>query len=185
MTLTESQKVKLNSELPDFNLIGTGGGMNAPRDFADYKVMVVVFMCNHCPYAQAAVPRLTKLQEQYLDKSVIFIGINSNDPGEYPEDDMEHMIKFTQEHNINFPYLVDETQEIARAFGAVCTPDVFVYNRDRKLAYHGRIDDNWKDGDKATVHNLKDAIESLIIGETPKEEQHPSMGCSIKWRQQG
>lgn len=157
--------------------------MNAPRDFADYKVLVIAFICNHCPYAKAAIPRLIKLQEEYLDKGVMFVGINANDPKEYPEDDMEHMTKYAQEWGMNFPYLVDETQEVAKTFGAVCTPDIFVYDRDRKLAYHGRIDDNWKEEDQVTTHDLRDALEALVVGGEVAAEQHPSMGCSIKWKQ--
>ncbi|USN53398.1 MAG: thioredoxin family protein [Candidatus Nomurabacteria bacterium] len=183
MAPIESTQAKLGSELPDFNLIGTGGGMNAPRDFADYKVLVVAFICNHCPYAKAAIPRLIKLQEEYLEKSVMFVGINANDPKEYPEDDMEHMTKYAQEWGMNFPYLVDDTQEVAKAFGAVCTPDIFVYDRDRKLAYHGRIDDNWQDEEQVSTYDLKEALEALIIGADVNPEQHPSMGCSIKWKQ--
>jgi thiol-disulfide isomerase/thioredoxin len=182
MAETESKKLPLETDLPDFNLIGTDGGMNAPRDFATYKVLVVAFLCNHCPYAKAAIPKLIKLQEKYLEQGVIFLGINANDPEDYPEDDLEHMTKYAQEWGMNFTYLVDETQHVAKSFGAVCTPDIFVYDRDRKLAYHGRIDDNWKDETRVTQHDLQDAIEALLIGTAPRSAQHPSMGCSIKWR---
>lgn len=170
MSETASKILPLGTDLPDFNLIGTDGGMNAPRDFATFKVMVVAFICNHCPYAKSAIPTLIKLQEQYLKQEVIFIGINANDPEAYPEDDLEHMTKYAQDWGLNFPYLVDETQDVAKAFGAVCTPDLFVYDRDRKLAYHGRIDE------------LDDAIKALLVGGAPTLEQHPSIGCSIKWR---
>jgi hypothetical protein len=128
------------------------------------------------------VPRLVKLEERYLDKGVIFIGINPNDPQQFPEDDLEHMTKYAQEWGMNFPYLVDEVQETAKHFGAVCTPEIFIYDRERKLAYHGRVDDNWEDESKVSSHDLQDAIEALVIGATPGAKQHPSMGCSIKWR---
>ncbi len=182
MPAIESKPIPLGTDLPDFNLIGTDGGMNAPRDFADSKVMVVAFLGNSCEYSNAVVDRLVKLQEKYLDQGLIIIGINSNDPQSQPEEDLEHMTKFAQAHQVNFPYLVDETQDVAKAFGAVCTPDLFVYDRDRKLAYHGRVDDSWQDESKASQRDLQDAIEALLIGTTPREPQHPSLGCAIQWR---
>ncbi len=111
------------------------------------------------------------------------IGINANDPLKYPDDDLEHMREFAKEKNIAFPYLVDETQEVAKAFKAVCTPDIFVYDFEQKLAYRGRIDDNWQNPQLVARHELREALDALVAGKSPQTEQFPSMGCSIKWKQ--
>lgn len=166
---------------PDFSLKGIDEKMYALNDFKGIKALVVVFMCNHCPYVQAQWDRLIALQEKYKDQDVRFVGINPNATPDFPEDSFEKMKEYAAKRNMNFPYLVDPTQEVARSYSAECTPDIFVYDGDHKLAYHGRIDDNWKDGGAATSHELDAALEALVNGEKPAEEQIPSMGCSIKW----
>lgn len=182
MVLLESEKVELGTLASDFDLLGTDDKKHSLADFQGKKALVIVFMCNHCPYVQAQWSRLTSLQEKYKDKGVQFVGINANYNPDYPEDSFEKMKEYSEEYNMNFPYLLDESQEVARAYNAQCTPDIFVYDANQKLAYHGRIDDNWKDGDAATSHELDDALAALVAGEEPDREQHPSMGCSIKWR---
>lgn len=182
MVLTESFQVQLGSPASQFTLPGVDGQTYSLESFQGKSVLVIVFMCNHCPYVQACIDRLVELQRSFSDQGVQFVGINSNDATDYPEDSFEAMKLFSQEHAMNFPYLVDESQEVARAYHAVCTPDIFVYDGDLQLCYHGRIDNNWKDISKVTSHDLRDALEVMVAGGVPRSAQHPSMGCSIKWR---
>lgn len=184
MVLTESFQVQLGSQASSFSLKAAADEQTYTLEsFKDAKVFVVIFMCNHCPYVQACIERLVDLQRQFADRGVRFVGINSNDSTGYPEDNFEAMKVFSREHAMNFPYLVDDTQEVARAYHAVCTPDTFVYDADRQLQYHGRIDNNWKDASKVTSHELRDVLEAMTQGQPPiSEKQYPSMGCSIKWR---
>lgn len=178
----ESGKGKQNSGIIDFHLKGTDGNIYSLKNFEDGKIIVIVFMCNHCPYVKAVIHRLVKLQDEYFSKGVRFIGINSNDEDTYPEDSFDNMKKYYKEWKMNFPYLYDETQETARLYDAVCTPDVYVYDGYRVLRYRGRIDDNWKDGNAVTKRELAEALNNLIEGKDVSELQNPSIGCSIKWK---
>ena len=182
MSLTESQKAKIGSSAPDFNLSSTNGQNYSLDSFQDAKALVIIFTCNHCPYAKAAWPLLIKLANEFKDKGIAFVAINPNDEIQYPEDSFEVMKQRIQDWQINFPYLRDETQEVARAYGAVCTPDVFVFNQDRKLYYHGRINDNWQEPQKVTKEELRETLESLLADNHPPAIQYPSIGCSIKWK---
>jgi len=159
-----------------------GGNQYSLSDFTDKKVLVIMFICNHCPYVQAIENRIIQLQRDYANQSVQLVGICSNDPTDYPDDSPENLKKRWQAKDYRFPYLIDECQDIARAYGAVCTPDIFVYDAHRKLAYHGQLDNNWKEPAKVTRHDLREAIDSLLNDQKPFENQTPSMGCSIKWR---
>lgn len=181
MTLLHTPKANIGSELPDFSLFGIDSVKYSPESFSAAKVLVVVFTCNHCPYAIAVRDRLRKLAVDFQDQGVQFVAINSNDAEGYPEDSFEEMKK--EENGYPFPYLFDESQEVAREFGAVCTPDIFVYDGERKLAYRGRFDDNWQNPDKVTREDLREALEALLRGEKPSGDQISSMGCSIKWRE--
>ncbi|MDD3066347.1 MAG: thioredoxin family protein [Candidatus Gracilibacteria bacterium] len=179
MILTESIKGLENTAAKDFSLPAADGKTYSLANFAKQKVLVVIFMCNHCPYVKAVLPRLNALAKEFEKKGVGFVGINANDSTDYPEDSFEMM----KEIDIAFPYLHDESQEVATAYKAVCTPDIFVYDAERKLAYHGRIDDNWKDAAAVKQQDLKNALEKILAGEKiPKENQIPAMGCSIKWK---
>ena len=172
----------LGSKAPDFNLLGSDDSFYSLVGFNDYKVLTLIFMCNHCPYVQAALDRLIVLQRKYLNQGVRFVGINPNDTFRYPDDSMENMKKLVEKKKIPFPYLIDETQEIAKAYDAACTPDIYVYGSDRLLVYRGRVDDNWKEPKKVIQEDLKNAID-LILADSPVfTEQIPSMGCSIKWK---
>ena len=142
---------------------------------------MVIFTCNHCPYAKAVEDRLIKLANNYNSK-VDFILISSNDSENYPEDSPEKMAEQAESKSYPFPYLYDETQEIAKAYSAVCTPDIFLYNNDRELEYRGRLDDNWKEPEKVSREELKMAIEFILKGEKIDFTQIPSMGCNIKWK---
>ncbi len=182
MALMHSTMVPLGTPAHDFTLPGADGDQYSLADFADKPVLVVIFMCNHCPYVKAVLDRLITLAREYEPKGVQFVGINPNDAEKYPDDSPENMQKLAEEKGMPFPYLIDATQEIARRYDAVCTPDIYVYNRDRQLAYRGRLDDNWQEAEKVTREELKAALEELISGRPVPEEQTPSMGCSIKWK---
>jgi peroxiredoxin len=178
MSLTYSQTIPFGSSAPDFALPGIDGKTHTLAEFPDKKALVVVFMCNHCPYVQAVWPKLIELQKEFSDTGVQFVGINSNDAEDYPEDGFEKMKEYAAERRMNFPYLRDETQEVAKKYGAVCTPDIFVYqqsassNNQFALAYHGRIEND----------EMATALKALIKGKKPSQDQKPSMGCSIKWK---
>lgn len=172
----------LGSDIIDFSLKGTDEKHYSPGNFIDKDILVIIFICNHCPYVKAVMERIVALQQKYKDRKVQFIGINPNDPISYPEDSFENMKHFAGKYKINFPYLADETQETAKRYGAVCTPDIFVYDKKRKLRYRGRIDDSWKDETKVMSRDLDKAIDTLLKDKEIDFEQIPSIGCSIKWK---
>ena len=182
MVLLHSEKRRLGEKAPSFMLKGVDGKTYSLESFAGKDVLIVLFICNHCTYVQAIEDRMIRLQRHYASKSVQLAGICSNDSTDYPEDSPANLRKRWQEKDYRFPYLVDRTQDAARAYGAVCTPDIYVYDRERRLAYHGRLDDNWQHPDKVTRHDLREAVDALLAGKKPSEDQTPSMGCSIKWR---
>jgi hypothetical protein len=132
---------------------------------------------------KAVEDRLIRLAREFEPRGVQLVAVCSNDADNYPDDAFDQLAARWRERGYGFPYLHDEEQGVAHAFGAVCTPDIFVYDRDRRLAYRGRIDDSWKDESRVTRRELADAIEALVAGQRPSREQRPSMGCSIKWRQ--
>jgi thiol-disulfide isomerase/thioredoxin len=158
------------------------GRTYARDDFAGAKVLVVMFICNHCPYVKAVEDRLIDLARELEPRGVQLVGVSSNDARTYPDDSFDKMAERWKAKEYGFPYLYDEQQEVARAFDAVCTPDIYVFDGDRKLAYRGRIDDSWKDPGKVTRRELHAAITAVLDGQRPSAEQKPSMGCSIKWR---
>jgi peroxiredoxin len=182
MVLLESQAIDAGAPCPDFSLQGVDGKRWSRDDFAQKDVLVVMFLCNHCPYVQAVEDRIIALRKEFADRPVQLVGICSNDPTDYPDDAPARLAERWRAKGYGFPYLIDASQDVARAFGAVCTPDIFVYGPDRRLAYHGRIDDNWKEPDRVTRRELAEAIEALLEGKRPPAEQRPTMGCSIKWR---
>ena len=174
--------VPLGTPAPDFSLSGTDGATYTLASFADSKVLVVIFMCNHCPYVKAVLQRLIDLQDDYPDRSVQLVGISVNDADKYPEDSPEKMKELVESHRIPFPYLYDASQQTAKDYDAVCTPDIYAYGADRTLLYRGRIDDNWQEPDQITRRDLKDAIEAILKDQPVHDEQISSMGCSIKWK---
>jgi len=148
---------------PDFkNLPGTDGKKYSLSDFSKDNVLVVIFSCNHCPYVQAYEGRIMALQKEFKDKGAQFVAINSNDDVGYPDDSFENMVKRAEEKNFNFPYLRDATQEVAKAYGATHTPHIFVFNKDRKLSYTGKIDDNWQEPSQVKKQFLREAINNLL-----------------------
>ena len=173
--------LKIEDNLPDFNLPSVDSKNYTPSSFKDSKVLVVMFTCNHCPYVRAYESRLINLQKEYKEKGVSFVAINSNDEVNYPLDDFENMIKRFKEKKYNFPYLRDKTQEIAKLFGASYTPEIFVFDQTRKLQYHGRVDDNWQEPDKVTKQNLKEAIEAILTNKPIERAETQAIGCTVKW----
>lgn len=182
MALTYSEIVPLGKSAPTFSLKGLDGKNHALDDLKGGKSVVVMFICNHCPYVQATEERLGRLARELASKGARFVGINSNDTDQVPEDSPDRMHEQAKRAGFGFPYLLDETQEVARAYGAVCTPDIFVFDADCRLRYRGRIDDSWKDQRKVTRQDLRDAIEAVIESRPVSTDQIPSMGCSIKWK---
>jgi peroxiredoxin len=182
MVLLNSASIKLGAPAPDFNLRSVEGKSFKLSDFKDAKILVVMFICNHCPYVKAVEDRILQLHKDYHGKGAQLVGICSNDPTDYSEDAPKNLLKRWKEKEYGFPYLIDETQEVAKAYDAVCTPDIYVYDKARRLAYHGRIDDNWQHPDQVTRQEIREAIDTLLQGKKPSEKQNPSMGCSIKWK---
>lgn len=167
----------------DFSLPGIDGKTHTLKDYAAAPVLVIMFICNHCPYVQAIERRLIALANDLAAKGVRFVGINSNDPVSYPDDDFENMQKRAKEQGYSFDYLMDASQEIAHAYGAVCTPDFFVFDAERKLRYRGRLDDSPRNASAVRKQEMKLAIQALLAGKEITEPQNAAMGCSLKWRE--
>lgn len=178
----ESKTGEINSKIIDFNLTGIDDKYHSIKEYENAKVIVIIFMCNHCPYVKGVMGRFVEFQNMYKDKGVQLIGINSNDVITYPEDSFDNMKLFAQEYKINFPYLYDELQETAKQYDAVCTPDIYVFDKERKLKYRGRLDDNWKDEGAVKEKDLEKAVNLILSGSDVDFKQVPSMGCSIKWK---
>ncbi|MCB0361791.1 MAG: thioredoxin family protein [Bdellovibrionales bacterium] len=182
MALVYTPSAKLGWECPPFLLKSVEGDLVQREDFKASKVLVVMFICAHCPYVQAIEDRFISLASSFFKGEVQFIGICSNDWEEYPEDSPENLLHRWKEKNYSFPYLIDSDQSVARLFGAVCTPDIFVFNSERQLTYRGRLDDSWKDASKVRREDLREAIQATLQNLPIPGEQIPSMGCSIKWK---
>ncbi len=185
MTLTYSSYKVLakGSRAPDFSLKATDGKTYGLADFKGKKAILVIFMCNHCPYVVPKMDYFVELQERYEDEGLQVIAINSNDTVNYPEDSFDKMKEYAERYGFNFPYLFDETQETAKAYGAECTPDPFLLDSDLKLIYHGRFDDaHGKAHQKGKTSEMEDAIKQLIAGQEVTVESLPSCGCNIKWK---
>lgn len=180
MAVESQQKLHRGDEAPTFRLRGVDEREYSLDDFEGKDGYLIIFMCNHCPYVKAKVGAMNELYREFGDRIAI-IGMNSNDP-EFPGEGMENMKEFAKERGIQFPYLLDETQEVAKAYGAVCTPDPFLFNKERKLVFHGRINDAMQPEDTPTEATMKINIEKMLKGEPIDPWFNPSMGCSIKWR---
>lgn len=182
MVLLESVKVELGSEMPAFNLKDCFSEEHVGKEMIGDKGLLVVFSCNHCPYAQAVWERVVKIAKQFRSLGVETVAINPNINPDYPEDNVDGMKKLVNMLGIDFPYLVDETQEVAKAFDAQCTPDIYLYDSQGRLVYHGRIDDNWRDEHDVKNHELQTAMNAMVNGLKVSKDQKPAMGCSIKWK---
>lgn len=176
-----TKKIKIGSELPHFLLRGVDGKNYSPEIYKDKLALIVIFSCNHCPYVQAYESRIMQLQRDFVSE-VIILAINSNDAAKYPDDSFEMMKKRASEKQFNFPYLYDENQSVAQTFDATHTPEVFLFNKERKLAFHGKIDDNWQTPDKVRSNYLREAVEEVIKGENVSVPETFTIGCTIKWK---
>jgi peroxiredoxin len=178
------QQLTLGDAAPDFELQGTDEGTYTLDDFAGHEALLVVFTCNHCPYAKAKFDLLNEYADRYDEVAVV--GINPNDAEEYPDDSFERMQELVEDGTIGYDaYLYDESQAIAAAYGAVCTPDPFLFRREDgefQLAYHGRLDDALNPDDEPTQFDVEEAIEAVLAGESVADEFKPSRGCTIKWK---
>ena len=179
---TESQPIELNIPAPKFNLPGVDGKMHSLESYQAAKILVVGFTCNHCPYVQAYEARLIELCDQFQNRGVAFVCINSNDDVAYPDDSFANMEKRAKLLKFNFDYLRDESQRVAKDFNAACTPEFYVYDQQRMLRYHGRLDDNHKDPISVKHAYLRDAIDQLLISKNPATAQTAAIGCGIKWK---
>ncbi|MFN8370230.1 MAG: thioredoxin family protein [Bacteriovoracaceae bacterium] len=184
MVLTKSSMIDLGSTLPDFSLVNTvNGEMFRIGDTFHAKGVLIMFICNHCPYVKHINNKLVEITNEYLNKEIAIVGINSNNVEKYEEDSPANMKLVAEEQGYKFPYLFDEKQSVAKKFNAVCTPEFYLYNAERKLVYRGRFDSSRPGADSlVTGQDLKNALESLVTNKPISEEQYPSMGCNIKWK---
>ncbi|MDV6234484.1 thioredoxin family protein [Leptospira ellisii] len=183
MALLESEKIPLGSILPSFRLPDPKGTVYDSDSLFGSTGLLLVVTCNHCPYAQAIWPRLIRFAGEILSLGVKTAALNPNIHPDYPDDSPEAMKSKIQEWGISFPYLIDSDQNVARGLKAVCTPDLYLYDADRKLYYHGRMDDNWKNEKQVSRKELENAVHQLVKGNPAPINQMPSMGCSIKWKE--
>ena len=174
--------MKLNDVLPDFNLKGTDGKFYSVNEFDKFKCLVVIVTCNHCPYARAYISRIRDLGEKIATKSVKIIAVNPNDAARYPQDSFENMIPMAGSSGLNCLYLHDEKQEFVKALEASRTPEVFVFNNDRKLVYTGAFDDNWEQPAKVTRSFVEEAIQAALNNAKISTSITQAVGCSVKWK---
>ena len=175
-------KLKIDSAIPGFSLTGVDDKTYDLNSFSDKKILIVIFSCNHCPYVQAYEDRIITLQKEFETKGIQIIAINSNDDVKYPDDSFNEMKKRATAKGFNFPYLRDETQDVAKAFGATHTPQIFLFDKNRKLKYEGKIDDNWQEPDKVKSKYLRDAILEVLNEKEVSVPETFSIGCTIKWK---
>ena len=184
MALTPSNMVSLGSSAPSFSLLEPLTKKQV--SFSDVRGehgTVVMFICNHCPYVKHVQQELVRLASEYQEKGVGFVAINSNDVKNYPDDSPEKMVEDAKRLGYPFPYVFDETQEVAKAYGATCTPDFFVYDEDDELVYRGQLDDSRPNKGSADGKDVRTALDNLLSGAPPIKHQRPSVGCNIKWKQ--
>ncbi|MFA5783608.1 MAG: thioredoxin family protein [Phycisphaerae bacterium] len=183
MSATASTMLPLGTDAPDFHLPDTSGNTVSLSNFKDSPVLLVVFMCNHCPFVKHVLDELVAIVKKYQQKGVAVVAISSNDIDMYPEDAPGKMAFLAAHKGFTFPYLYDETQEVAKAYHAACTPDFFLFDKDRKLFYRGQMDDSRPgNGILVTGADLKAALDAVLNNIRPPAEQKPSIGCNIKWK---
>jgi peroxiredoxin len=183
MVLTPSTMLPLGTQAPDFVLPDTEGNVVSLQDFEDKRVLLVMFICNHCPYVKHVRKELVRIASDYKDRSVGIVAINSNDVDSYPDDAPDKMAEEKKTVGYTFPYLFDESQHVARAYFAACTPDFYVFDKGRRLYYRGQLDDSRPGNDiPLTGKDLRAALDAAIAGRSVPENQRPSMGCNIKWK---
>lgn len=182
MTLTPSKMIELGSEAPEFRLPDTDGNMVSLADFESHKGLVVVFMCNHCPYVKHIRHALADFARRNAPSGIGVVGINSNDVSTHPADSPQKMREEVETVGYTFPYLFDESQEVAKSYQAECTPDFFLFDESKSLVYRGQFDGSRPGNDvDVTGSDLQAAVDALLSGKPPLENQVPSVGCNIKW----
>lgn len=192
MVLTPSTMLTLGTHAPDFSLPDTDGGVVSLDDFKNAEALLVMFICNHCPYVIHIAGELARIGRDYQPKGVAVVAISANDVGNYPQDGPEKMKEEKARHGYTFPYLYDESQAVAKAYTAACTPDFFLFDGDHKLVYRGQLDDTRPnrissgnyDSAKSPAHgaDLRRALDAVLAGKPVPADQKPSMGCNIKWK---
>ncbi|MGH7805578.1 MAG: thioredoxin family protein [Candidatus Binatia bacterium] len=183
MARTPSTMVPLGTPAPSFRLADPSGRVFSIEDFRDAPALLVAFICNHCPYVQHIRDGLAAFGRDYAGRGLAMVGINSNDVVAYPDDRPEKMAEEARRAGYAFPYLFDESQEVARAYDAACTPDFFLFDRDRKLVYRGQFDDSRPgNGKPVTGRDLRAACDAVLAGRAVGADQVPSLGCNIKWK---
>lgn len=183
MVRTPSTMLSLGTAAPDFSLVNVDGKTVSLKDFEGAPALLVIFMCNHCPYVIHVADHLAQLAGEYMQKGVAVVGISANDVSNYPADSPEQMVREAEDRGYPFPYLYDETQEVAHAYRAACTPDFFLFDAEQKLAYRGQLDASRPDsGIPVSGTDLRAALDAVLAGGKPTEDQKPSLGCNIKWK---
>jgi peroxiredoxin len=183
MVRTASTMKPLGMQAPDFSLPNVDGKTVSLSDFKNAPALLVVFMCNHCPFVKHVAPELANLAREYQAKGVAVVGISSNDVAGHPADSPEQMVHEAENRGYTFPYLYDETQEVAKAYHAACTPDFYLFDKNRKLVYRGQFDDSRPDsGIPVTGKDLRAACDAVLAGKSVPAKQMPSIGCNIKWK---
>jgi peroxiredoxin len=176
--------LQIGQKAPDFDLPGVDGKRYTLQNFKDAKLLVVVFSCNHCPYVIGSEDRMIRFYNDYQPKGVAMVAINSNETQNHPGDSFENMVKRAKERGFKWPYLRDETQDVARAYGALRTPHFYVFDQERKLRYTGRMDDNPRTPGAEKTRELRDVVDALLAGRTPPVEVTNPIGCNVKWKGQ-
>jgi peroxiredoxin len=183
MAAIQSNDIKLGTPAPDFALPDASGKIHQLEDFATSPSLLVAFICNHCPYVKHIRCEFAALTRDFAPKGLAVVAINANDEVTYPEDSLPNMAKEARAQGYMFPYVQDKSQEVAKAYRAACTPDFFLFDRNRRLFYHGQFDASRpSNGQPVTGADLRGAVERLLKGEAPPTNQAPSIGCNIKWR---
>ena len=183
MVLTASTMLALGAQAPPFSLPDANGMVITHEDFREATGLLVVFLCNHCPYVKHIRYELAAIGREYQPRGIAMVGINSNDGDAYPDDGVDRMAEEARAAGYSFPYLHDADQAVAKAYRAACTPDFFLFDRDRRLVYRGQLDDARPGKDiPVTGHDLRQALEALLGGRPIDKDQRPSMGCNIKWK---
>lgn len=183
MAVTPSTMLKLGTQAPHFSLPDTGGKPVSLSDFSGSPGLLVMFICNHCPFVKHLQQGLVEFAREYQQKGLSVVAISSNDTSSHPQDGPQKMAEEAASAGYTFPYLYDETQEVARAYRASCTPDLFLFDAEGRLVYRGRFDDSTPGNNvPVTGKELRTATDALLSGKQPPPEQHPSIGCNIKWK---
>lgn len=183
MVLKESTMLPLGTQAPDFSLPDTEGNQVSLSDFQGAPALLVIFLCNHCPYVKHVQHKLAEITRDYMNQGVAVVGISSNDVENYPDDSPAKMKEEKKQVGYPFPYLYDESQEVAKAYRAACTPDFFLFDGQQRLAYRGQMDDSRPKQDKpVTGDDLRRALDSVLEGKPVPEPHKPSAGCNIKWK---